>query len=345
MTTLRAAARRGERGVVLILVLVIVMVLAVVLIEFNYETTLELNVAAGATWGRQALACAEGGVGVALAALKTADDALRDEKLGPILSGKKELVIGDGTCRVVVSSESGKLNINALKPRDGQVDRRRCEQVLRLIDLLNAQTGAEEPISYSIVPAMVDWADEDDDTTTLGFVEGENEGAEKGWYGARKPPCRCKNAPFDTLEELRLIRGMTPVALDGRPEDPETKRPALLGLRPFLTLWGEAKVDVNHAPALVLQSLAEKFDAGLARDIVALRDERPFESVNELLAVPGMTREIFAAIRTYVTVSPNERYYRVESTGAVQDVERKVVVIIRVVTSESEPTLVQRMEF
>ena len=339
------AARRGEEGVVLVLVLVVVMVLAVVLIEFNYETTLELDAVAGTTWGRQALACADGGVNVALAALRTADDALKDEKLGPLLNGKKDLAIGEGTCRIVVTSESGKLNVNALKPREGQPDRRRCEQVLRLIDLLNAQTGTEEPISYSIVPAMIDWADEDDDTTTLGFVEGENEGAEKGWYGARKPPCRCKNAPFDTLEELRLLRGMTAQALDGRPEDAENKRPAVLGLRPFLTLWGEAKVDINHAPALVLQSLAEKFDAALARDIVALRDERPFESVNELLAVPGMTREIFAAIRSYVTVSPNERYYRVESTGTVQDVERKVVVVIRVVTSESEPALVQRTEY
>lgn len=345
MRTLRARPRRREEGVVLILVLVIVMVLAVVLIEFNYETSLDVSASAGSTWSRQALACADAGVGVALAALKRADDAFNDEKIAPCITGKKSLPVGDGRCQVVVTSECGKLNINALKPRDGQPDRRRSEQVLRLIDLLNAQTGVEEPISYAVVPSMIDWVDEDDDTTLLTFVEGENEGAEKSWYGSRKPPLRCKNAPFDSLDELRLLRGMTPVALDGRPADPETKRPALLGLRPFLTLWGDGKIDVNHAPPLVLQSLAEKLDADLARDIVAAREMKAFESVNELLGVPGMTREIFSAIRNYVTVSPNERYYRVESTGTVQDVERRVIAVILVQTTESEPTLIQRAEF
>lgn len=329
----------------LILVLVIVMVLAVVLLEFSYEMGLNVDAAAGATRGAQAVACADGGVNVALAALRSADNIFKDEKLAPLVTGKKPLAIGEGTCRIVISAENGKLNINSLKSSEGQVDRRRCEQVLRLIDLLNAQTGAEEPISYSIVPAMIDWADDDDDTTTLSFVEGENEGAERSWYGSQKPPRLCKNGPFDTLDELRLLRGMTPVALDGRPEDPETKKPALRGMRPYLTLWGDGKVDINHASEVTLQSLSDGIEADLARDIVAARNEKAFESTHELLAVPGMTRELFSAIRNYVTVSPTERYYRVESTGTVQDVDRKVVAIIRVLTSESEPTLVQRMEF
>ncbi len=345
MRILRTGRRRREGGVVLILVLVVVLVLSAVLIEFNYETTLDLGAAAGATAGRQALACADAGIQVALAALRNADHVFRDDTLRPIVTGDARLDVGEGHCRIFVSAENGRLNINALKPRGGQPDRRRCEQLLRLIDLLNVQPGAEEPISYAIVPAMIDWADEDDDTTVLSYVEGENEGAEQGWYETRKPVRRCKNAPFDTVAETALLRGMTPLALDGRPGDREGKRPALLGLRPFLTVWGDGKVDINHAPAPVLQSLSEKLDAALARDIVAQRGERPFESVNELLAVPGMTRELFSAIRDYVTVSPNDRYYRVEAVGSVREVERRVVAVIRVDTAESAPTLIQRMEF
>ncbi len=59
-----------------------------------------------------------------------------------------------------------------------------------------------------VASAIVDWRDEDN---TPG-----NGGAENDYYLSRQPqPYYCKNAPFETVEELLMVRGMTRALLYG----------------------------------------------------------------------------------------------------------------------------------
>jgi hypothetical protein len=53
----------------------------------------------------------------------------------------------------------------------------------------------------------LDWIDEDDDQREFG--------AEEDFYSGMSPPYAPKNGPLDTVEELLLVRGVTPWLLFG----------------------------------------------------------------------------------------------------------------------------------
>lgn len=344
MGFLRHARRAQRQGIVLVAVLLLVLLLAAVLIEFNYEARLNLEAGANTCGSRQALAVAESGLGIALAAVRQQKDLALDEPSVRLLSGAAPVRVGEGTCAVTLAGENGKMNIGLLKTRAGRVDERRVGQFLRLIDALNAQPGRPEPIGYGIVAAVIDWTDEDDDVTRLASVRQENEGAEEGDYARLDPPRHCKNAPFDTIEELLSVRGVTPLILNGRPADDAQSVTALSGLREFVTIYGDGRIDLNHAPAAVLQSLSEKIDATLAGEIVRRRQEQPFRFVAELRAVRGMTPELFGAIQELVTTAPAARYYQVDATGVVGDFTRRIRAVMKLSGSAGDVEIVQRQE-
>lgn len=58
-----------------------------------------------------------------------------------------------------------------------------------------------------IADAIVDWRDEDDTPQPYG--------AESAHYGSLQPPYRAKNEPFETVEELLLVKGVTPEVMYG----------------------------------------------------------------------------------------------------------------------------------
>lgn len=80
---------------------------------------------------------------------------------------------------------------------------------------LNINTAGEEALSKlpdmtaDIAAAIADWRDEDSNTRTGG--------AENDYYLSLTEPYFCKNGPFETVEELLLVRGMTRELLYGDP--------------------------------------------------------------------------------------------------------------------------------
>ncbi len=99
--------------------------------------------------------------------------------------------------RYGITDESAKLNINFATE----------EQLLRLIAPL--VTDGREPLE--IVHAIMDWRDTDDEKREFG--------AESVYYGTLPTPHRAKNAPFETVEELLMVKGMTGQLLYGEDYD------------------------------------------------------------------------------------------------------------------------------
>jgi type II secretory pathway component PulK len=56
--------------------------------------------------------------------------------------------------------------------------------------------------------AIIDWRDEDSDITGL-------DGAEEEYYMSLPTPYHCKNAPFESVDELKLVKGCAPEILYG----------------------------------------------------------------------------------------------------------------------------------
>jgi DNA uptake protein ComE-like DNA-binding protein len=106
-------------------------------------------------------------------------------------------------------------------------------------------------MTAEVADSIIDWRDEDENP-------GEN-GAESSYYQSLSRPYACKNAPFETTEELLLVKGMTPELLygydynhNGLLDDEEAAAsgtlgssadtgsgaPSPRGLLPFITAYG-----------------------------------------------------------------------------------------------------------
>jgi general secretion pathway protein K len=304
-----------QNGFILIVVLGAVLALSALLFGFSQTTHRSLAAADSLYRTEQLRSGAWGGLQIALAAARDANDPYQDPRFAKLLTSENRFAIGDANCSVTMSEENGLLNINRLKNTDGQLDRRRIDQFLRLIDLLNREQGQTQRIGYGIVPAIIDWTDTDDEVTCLAFVGQENMGAESDYYEMQNPPGSCRNGPMATVDELLEVKGMTP----------ESWR----RLRPFLTCVGDGKININAAPQLVIESLSERMDAALAQMIVRQRKLKPFASTADLKNVPGMTDNLYQSIKDAVTVNPAERYYRVTVQGSAAQRQCTIEATIR----------------
>ena len=301
----RVRHHNRQDGFVLILVLGLVMLLSGLLFAFNLRTQRTMDVAETFRGSELARSCARAGLGIATAAIAEVNDLEADPRLEGLRTGKQTFEVGDGTCSVTIVDESGRINVNTLKERDGKVNRTQIDRLLKLIDLLNRRMSDRERISYSVVPALIDWVDEDDEITHLPFISPGGLGAENSYYQGLTPAYRCSNEPMDAIEELCQVKGMTPEGFDL--------------LQDYLTTVGDGQVNINAAPLLVIQSLTEQMDPALAQMIVRQRQRKPFANVTELRGVPGMTDNVFEAIKDSITVQPEERIYRVSSLGSVNN--------------------------
>jgi general secretion pathway protein K len=323
-------ARKQREGFILVVVLCTIIMLGVLLFSFNRESRDNLLASDALKNSAQALSCAEAGLNVAMAALKRSDALAANGKLMSLLAGEKEIALADGTCVVTVCEESGKLNLNLLKTSTGTLDRTRIDQALRLIDLLNRSDLEASPIGYGLVPAIIDWTDSDEETTSLAFVAHDNRGAESDYYRDLDPPYRSKNAPLDTTEELLLIKAVTPDVFDR--------------IRDYVTVKGDGKININNASQLVIESLSENMDPALAQMIVSRRREKPFSNLAELRDIPGMTTAVYQAVRKTATVRPEDNYYQVTSRGSAAGSDQTIVALIQRKADANKLEIIQYKE-
>lgn len=170
-----------NKGLALVVVLWVMAVL--VLLATGLAVTVRSEVQVGSFNSSQfrALYLAQAGASYALQALAE-DDPSYDgytEDWAEINSVEEGLEFDNGKFVVHVFDESSKLNLN-----------------LASRETLGAFFGNDE-----LADSIVDWRDADSDPLVSG---GEND------YYAQLPfPYQCKNAPFDTVHELLLVKGMT----------------------------------------------------------------------------------------------------------------------------------------
>ncbi len=333
--------KNKDRGFVLIAVLLVISVLVAIIVEFNYESRMKLHLSDNFYNASKALNYAEAGISIAIASLKENINILSDKRFIPIFSGGIQIPVEDGYCTIEVNDESGKININTLKTSDDKIVRSRVDQILKLIDLLNYKYQNGNAVSYNLIPAIIDWVDYDDEVTYLPFIKRDNRGAENSYYIDLMESYKCKNAPFEILSELLLVKGMTETVFYGLAGDETRNIEPIEGIQEYLTIYGDGKVNVNEASPMVIQSLSDKMGPSVVQSIVEQRRVKRFESVGQLQNVPGMTPQLYESIRGLITVKPKNRYYNVTVTGVSGEFMRKVQVVLKSDsdTSHIEPIL------
>ncbi len=222
-TPVTAEARfQPRRGVVLIGVLIVVTLLSLAAYQFADLMTAQHREAYTFTRAAQVRAFAESGIHYAAAALSNPtnitnvlggsplnnssafqDQQVADDSDGSprglfsIVSGgdpDNQVTDGSGLLYGVID-ENGKINVNTVMKTDPSGN--------TLYNLLMQLPNMTDDVAN----AIVDWIDPDDNP--------RSNGAESDYYTSLQPPYRCKNGPLDSLEELLLVRGVTPQLLFG----------------------------------------------------------------------------------------------------------------------------------
>jgi general secretion pathway protein K len=242
----------SERGVALLTVLWVLALLSVIAAGLVSQTHAELQIARNMKETAQARALAEGGVFLAIPHLL---DPSLETKWQP--DGQERIVeYGGGTIRIALQDEAGRIDLNAAPD----------ELLAGLFAVLGV--GSEE--TTRLVDAIADWKDSGD----LHRLNG----AKRDDYRRAGLPWVPRNGPFEAVEELRLVLGMTP-ALYAR---------AL----PLVTIYSQnARVNPATASAEVLQALPGARPAEIARFVQA-RDRAEAERAQTgrvLAPLPPMT--------------------------------------------------------
>jgi general secretion pathway protein K len=103
----------------------------------------------------------------------------------------------------------------------------------------------------TVCAAILDWADPDQQLYSCDVTSAPSSNAvEDAWYQLLPKPYRRKNAPYDSLEELHLVRGVNDdfwaTFVDPEPSDPRKRQ---------MTVWGQGAVNVNTANPLTLYAV------------------------------------------------------------------------------------------
>jgi general secretion pathway protein K len=166
----------------------------------------------------------------------------------------KNLGMHGGSFEVVIVDEDAKINVN-MGASNEIAHIRLARQLMGRMAPPQYSPLFERPDStgnysdrLSICSALIDWADPDEQLYSCDLTAAPSSNAvEDGWYQLLSKPYRRKNAPYDSLEELHMVRGVTDdywaTFVDPDPTNPRKRE---------LTVWGQGTINVNTANPLTL---------------------------------------------------------------------------------------------
>jgi DNA uptake protein ComE-like DNA-binding protein len=293
VSTPRQTPRR--RAIVLLAVLVVVVLLSLAAYQYSELMTAEYHAADSHARALQAKAAADSGVWFAAALLGDPDnlssltgnpydnqptfqdvpitdgsssgDDSTDQKRQMLFSlitvrDADDPMANSQPYRFGVADEAGKINLNSLL----QLDSTGNAGSTMLMLLPN--------MTQEIANAILDWMDTDD-TPRQG-------GAENDYYSTQSPPYQAKNGPFDSLEELLLVQGVTPQLLFGN----DRNRNGVLD--PGEDIYNEGQVDRGWSAYLTVYSRESNVDSqGNPR--IYLNDSNLSELSTNLTTVVGQS--------------------------------------------------------
>ena len=238
----------GSRGSILILALWVLSVLGIFSLSISYGVRQKISLIERLDRRYQLYRLAELGVYRALAELKKEDktenfDSLSESwstddplfrSVSPNEDGAFSIVFSPPTAgggvkmRYGMQDEESKINLNTASP---QIISKLFEEVAHL----------DEEEANKIAYRIVDWRDPDN------FYANPSYGAEDDDYEDLKPPYECKDHPFEVLNELLLVKGMT--------------REVFEQVKGYVTIYGSGAVNIHTAPKEVLLALGLGEDA------------------------------------------------------------------------------------
>ena len=241
--------------------------------------------------------------------------AHRFQHLGMGISNQRK-ELGEGAFVLSILPEPRRWNINVLAVQAANDEGARC-----ILEELLDEAEVPPELYDELLDALLDWIDEDDLHRTNGAESDDPFYTDRGY--------KVKNAPLETVDELRLIKGWTDAIVYGGPS-PNPEDPPMLGLAHKLTVWGDGKISVNDAGDAELLAICDMDDIVL-QDIKRLRlgldgqEGTLDDGIRDLNEVLGMKPEIAKWLSVRDT-----KFVRLVSMGEVQGVRAGIWAVLQV---------------
>ncbi len=334
-----------ENGIALMLVLWVMVFLSIIVTEFAFSMRSEMNITRNFKEETQSYYLARAGIALALVEILNSEtnpdikggyikddkfifkhknkegeaDYLDDDAQVAFIPQRQNIPLGAGTVSYEITDEQSKININGLMTgRDSDKD-----LVHRLLyDAAGIQMGTERDI---MVDSILDWMDSDD----LHKLNG----AEDDYYQGLDTPYDCKDGPFDTVDELLLVRGITKKILygsksqgSGIKEDPleseqvKEDSGSYPGLAKFITVWGGNRFNNYTANAATMKI---KYGEDLADSI--------YNATQDKLENPDFS-------------PPKSSCYSIKATGKLGDgsASRTIFAVVRITKKNNIPNILYK---
>jgi general secretion pathway protein K len=255
-----------QKGVSLVVVLWVLALLMIIATELVYTVRVDSLSAANFRDEAAAQALASAGINLGIAEIAAPYKFVvldKERRVGFLRQDEKDtgrsrsFELGGGNVEYVIEDDAGRLNLNTA-PREVIVDLFRDSCV----------EGAGLDI---IADSIIDWRDENH--------EHHLNGAEDDYYMSLSSPYGAKDGNFDTVEEVLLVKGMSPAVLYGTEKTSETDKTwhsELKGIANHLTVIGDGKININTASEEVLRAALGE---GKAQEILLRRKTEGYYTI------------------------------------------------------------------
>ena len=210
----------------------------------------------------------------------------------------------------------GRFNLNVVAGPDGALHRPAYDHLERLLDASGVRPGTAVAVAEWIVS----------DPVLLPGARGDRP------YLRANPPYQRPRVPMAGASELRLVAGVTPDAYQR--------------LRPLVTaLPGATEININTAPAPVLETLVPGISDAVVAEIMETRAETPFTSAT------GFRRRIENLVPPLVAQALDDAPVTVSSNWFLIDVEAeagpgraRAVSVVRRSAEDGSVSVLMRLE-
>ena len=269
---------KNNHGIALLITLSIITILIAVSMELSRNARSAVMTTAAARNRLTLLHMSSSGINAAMAMLvkdkkESETDSMQEDWADPekIIEVLNDMPFEDGKVAVSINDELSRIQANAIVrfPEGHESNNAQMFMWDRFLSCFISFDDVFEDIEpRTIINSVKDWLDSGDDDAITGL-----NGAESDYYQALDPPYSCKNGPLTCLDELILIRGITPDLFYGYGEKP--------GISQYMTIYGitdsgdyKGKININTVELPVLTALLPSGNEHLAQEIFDYRQEK-----------------------------------------------------------------------
>ena len=350
---------KNNRGMALLLTITIVTLLIAAALEMNRKVRTTV-VSTANTRDRLTLSyMASAGIHASMAMLikdKKSDPPTKKSLKGNISGGRDSVqedwadpekvaevlqatLFEEGNVKFIIRDELAKIQVNALvdfpkgrSPNEAQ--KTVWDNLLRPV--ISQDEDRELNATSNIINSVIDWLDSGDDEATAGANSVESE-----YYKTLDPPYSCRNGPMPYLNELALVKGITPELFHGTSEIP--------GISEYMTVYGmtkssktvdkknftySGKININTAELPVLVAIVGSENAECAQAIYDYRSEQD-EGAESKSYVNTLSEGWYKNVVGCGDVKFSDKlitttsdFFRIESTATLHEVQLTITSLI-----------------